>query len=80
MYHVGEESVRGIIIGQVTWPYEFWTEPEDHEPELTLRMTARQWRGSKNTIQQSTSRVQRCDALINQNDGALFLPTTGGDD
>lgn len=27
MYHVGEEVVRGIIIGEMTWPYEFWTEP-----------------------------------------------------
>jgi len=24
-----EESVRGIIIGDVTFPYQFWTEPDE---------------------------------------------------
>ena len=25
-----EETVRGIIIGQITWPYEFWTTDGQH--------------------------------------------------
>lgn len=27
-YYVGEEVVRGTIIGDITYPYEFWIEEE----------------------------------------------------
>lgn len=24
LYHLGEEEVKGTVIGPITWPYEFW--------------------------------------------------------
>lgn len=36
-----EETVRGIIIGQMTWRYEFWTVPPEFNSDLFPELVAR---------------------------------------